>query len=82
MKPFLLIVLVLVAIYTYSHKNFRIHTDKNHNSRQQWQYSVTISLIIGFYDGFIGPGSGSFLVLAFTGLMGFDFLKASAKQNS
>ncbi len=78
MKPFLLIVLILVAIYTYSNKNFGIHTDKNHDSRQQWQYSIIISLVIGFYDGFIGPGAGSFLVLAFIGLMGFDFLKASA----
>lgn len=34
--------------------------------------------MIGFYDGFIGPGAGSFLVLAFITLLGFDFLKASA----
>jgi uncharacterized membrane protein YfcA len=33
---------------------------------------------VGFYDGFIGPGTGSFLVLAFISLMGFDFLHASA----
>lgn len=37
-----------------------------------------ISLVIGFYDGFIGPGAGSFLILSFVGLLGFDFLKASA----
>jgi uncharacterized protein len=78
MKPFLLIVLVLVAIYTYTNKNFGIHNEKNHSVQQQWQYSVLISVIIGFYDGFVGPGAGSFLVLAFIGLMGFDFLKASA----
>lgn len=78
MKPFLLAVLILVAIYTYTNKSFGIHTDKNHNSREQWTYSIVISLAIGFYDGFIGPGAGSFLVLAFIGLMGFDFLKASA----
>ena len=78
MKPFLLIVLILVAIYTYSNKNFGIHTDKNHSAKQQWLFSIIISLVIGFYDGFIGPGAGSFLVLAFIGLMGFDFLKASA----
>ena len=78
MKPFLLIVLILVAIYTYSNKNFGTNTEKNHASKQQWQYSIVISLVIGFYDGFIGPGAGSFLVLAFIGMMGFDFLKASA----
>ena len=35
-------------------------------------------MVIGFYDGFIGPGAGSCLVLDFISLMGFDFLKASA----
>ena len=34
--------------------------------------------LIGFYDGFIGPGAGSFLVLFFISVIGFDFLKASA----
>jgi len=78
MKPILLIVLIFVAIYTYGNKKFGIHTNKNHHSTQQWQYSIVISIVIGFYDGFIGPGAGSFLVLAFIGWMGFDFLKASA----
>jgi uncharacterized membrane protein YfcA len=32
--------------------------------------------VIGFYDGFIGPGAGSFLVMAFIGILGYDFLKA------
>lgn len=78
MKPFLLFVLVAVAIYTYSNKKFGIHTHKEHSAKQQWLYAVGISLVIGFYDGFIGPGAGSFLVIAFISLLGFDFLKASA----
>ncbi len=78
MKPLLLCILVLVAVYTYSKKNFGTHTLKNHSLQQQVIFSVLISLSIGFYDGFIGPGAGSFLVLAFIILLGFDFLKASA----
>lgn len=78
LKPFLLIILVLVAIYTYSNKNFGIHNEKNHSVKQQWVLSILVSFVIGFYDGFVGPGAGSFLVLAFIGFMGFDFLKASA----
>jgi hypothetical protein len=42
------------------------------------QLAVFISLLIGFYDGFIGPGAGSFLILAFIALLHFDFLHASA----
>src|SRR6185369_12369075 len=34
--------------------------------------------LVGFYDGFIGPGAGSFLILFFISILGFDFLKASA----
>jgi uncharacterized membrane protein YfcA len=78
MKPILLIVLIGVAIYTYSKKNFGQHTVKDNSSVRQIIYSILISSIIGFYDGFIGPGSGSFLILAFITLMGFDFLHASA----
>lgn len=78
MKPLLLVILILVAVYTYSKKNFGIHADKNHSKKEKVIYSIIISIVIGFYDGFIGPGAGSFLVLAFITLMGFDFLKASA----
>jgi uncharacterized membrane protein YfcA len=34
--------------------------------------------VLGFYDGFFGPGMGSFLIFAFVGLFGFDFLSATA----
>lgn len=78
MKPLLLVILIFVAIYTYSKKNFGVHTEKEHSKKEKIIYSISISVIIGFYDGFIGPGAGSFLVLAFITLMGFDFLKASA----
>ncbi len=78
MKPILLIVLSLVAIYTYSKKNFGIKNEKNHSPKREIFYGIIISIIIGFYDGFIGPGAGSFLVLAFITIVGFDFLHASA----
>jgi hypothetical protein len=37
-----------------------------------------LALVIGFYDGFFGPGTGSFLVFLFVRLLGYDFLHASA----
>lgn len=78
MKPVLLVVLTFVAIYTYVKKNFGQHTVNTHSAKKKIAYSVLISMVIGFYDGFIGPGAGSFLVLAFITLMGVDFLHASA----
>ena len=78
MKPVLLVVLTLVAIYTFIKKDFGQHKEKAHSPTLHIVYSLLISIVIGFYDGFIGPGAGSFLVLAFVVLMGYDFLHASA----
>ncbi len=78
MKPVLLVVLTFVAIYTFRKKNFGQQSHKEHTPTQQLWYGAAISVAIGFYDGFIGPGAGSFLIMAFIALMGFDFLHASA----
>ena len=78
MKPVLLVVLTVVAIYTFSKKNFGQHYEKTHSPRKKMVLTAVISLVIGFYDGFIGPGAGSFLILAYVALLGYDFLHASA----
>lgn len=78
MKPVIFGVLIGVAVYTYTQKNFGQYTHKGHSVKRQGFYAFLISLLIGFYDGFIGPGAGSFLVLAFISFLGFDFLHASA----
>jgi hypothetical protein len=78
MKPVLLVVLTAVAIYTFTKKDFGQHQEKDHSESKELLYAVLISLVLGFYDGFIGPGAGSFLILAFVSLLGFDFLHASA----
>jgi uncharacterized membrane protein YfcA len=78
MKPVLLVVLTVVALYTFLKKNFGQQQVKEHSQKTEIIYAVIISVVIGFYDGFIGPGAGSFLILAFVSLLGFDFLHASA----
>jgi len=78
MKPLLLLVLTFIALYTFTKKDFGIHQAKEHSERTQLVLALLMSVCIGFYDGFIGPGTGSFLVLAFVSVLGFDFLHASA----
>lgn len=78
MKPVLLIVLSLIAIYTFTKKNFGIQQEMTLSPKRQLILAVVLSIGIGFYDGFIGPGTGSFLVLGFVAILGFDFLHASA----
>lgn len=78
MKPVLLVVLTAVAVYTYAKKDLGQREESDLTARQLKQRSVYVSLAIGLYDGFIGPGAGSFLMLAFIALLHFDFLHASA----
>ncbi len=78
MKPVIFGILIVVAIYTYTKKDFGQQTERQQAPAKQMGYGLLISLIIGFYDGFIGPGAGSFLVLAFISVLGLDFLQASA----
>jgi uncharacterized protein len=78
MKPVLLVVLSAVAIYTWTHKELGQKNIKSVSNKRLWAYAIPVSVVIGFYDGFIGPGAGSFFVIAFISLLGFDFLKANA----
>lgn len=76
LKPLMLIMLAVVAIYTIFKKDWgSISTDKKFAIHHQIMFMLAI-FTIGFYDGFIGPGTGSFLIFAFL-MMGFNFLKAA-----
>ena len=80
LKPLTLVLLIAVAIYTYANKKWGdLHAPKfaAHHERS---LAIAAGVVIGFYDGFFGPGTGSFLIFLFIGLLGFDFLTASASS--
>lgn len=77
--PFIIGALVLVLLYTLFKKELGLHhVDKQLSKRRYYLYALGTGLIIGFYDGLIGPGTGSFLMFAFVVLFGYNFLHASA----
>lgn len=78
MKPVLFVILVLLMIYTYKKKDFGQFQISTLSKKKQYFFAILICVVIGFYDGFIGPGTGSLLIMAFIAILGFDFLKASA----
>lgn len=78
MKPVLLVVLICLAIYTFTKKDLGKVQSKNINPKTELLYGILISTVVGFYDGFIGPGTGIFFVVGFISILGFDFLHASA----
>jgi uncharacterized membrane protein YfcA len=71
-------ILGAVLLYTLLRKDLGRHHAPLHEGRRQALVASAIGLVIGFYDGFFGPGTGSFLVFLFVRLLGFDFLHASA----
>jgi uncharacterized protein len=54
-------------------------TALRHTGRRHHGVALAVGAGIGFYDGILGPGTGSFLVFAMVSLLGYDYLAASAK---
>ncbi|MEO6038694.1 MAG: sulfite exporter TauE/SafE family protein [Saprospiraceae bacterium] len=78
LKPIILVLIAGIAIFTYRHKNFGQHEAfRMPPERIPW-YALGIGMVLGFYNGFVGPGTGSLLVFAFVSLVGYSFLRASA----
>ncbi len=73
-----LILLIIVAIYTFFKKEFGLHHVPKLNAFKTAFYSFLTGAALGFYDGFFGPGTGSFLIVIFISVFGFNFLIASA----
>ncbi len=78
LKPIILIILIAIAIYTFIKKDLGKVPTKQLTVSRQIIFGAAIGLVIGFYDGFFGPGTGSFFVLAFVVILGFEFVQASA----
>jgi len=77
-RPLVLVMLVAVAVYTFLRKDFgSVDQDRPHTALDTY-WSLLLGAAIGFYDGFFGPGAGSFLLFLFIRFFGFDFLRASA----
>ncbi|PJG85832.1 TSUP family transporter [Conservatibacter flavescens] len=76
LKGILPILIIAIGLY------FLFTPKLGEEDRQQrisyWGFALTIGLGVGFYDGFFGPGTGSFFSLAFVMLLGFNLAKATA----
>lgn len=79
LRPLVLVALVTVAAYTVRRPAMGEVTALRWDGRRHLVAAGGAGLLIGFYDGVLGPGTGSFLVFALVGLLGYAFLEASAK---
>ncbi|HET8883086.1 MAG TPA: TSUP family transporter [Solimonas sp.] len=77
-RPLIVVLLLGVLAYTLWKKDLgALHAPRLSREHTFW-FGLATGCAIGFYDGFFGPGTGSFLIFAFVGLFGFSFLAASA----
>ena len=72
------LVLVIVLAYTLAKKQLGRHHAPRFEGNQEALAASAIGAVIGFYDGFFGPGTGSYFVFLLVRLLGYDFLHASA----
>jgi len=78
LRPMVVTVLFGVLLFTLFRPGLgTLHAPKL-PARKQIAAAGLFASVIGFYDGFIGPGTGSFLLFCFVAIIGFDFLHASA----
>jgi uncharacterized membrane protein YfcA len=78
LKPVILLILIVMAIYTFIKKDLGQLPSKSLSQKLKLIYGLLFGAFVGFYDGFFGPGAGSFLVLGFVMIFGFEFIMASA----
>ncbi|KQY64909.1 MULTISPECIES: sulfite exporter TauE/SafE family protein [unclassified Nocardioides] len=78
-NPIILAVLILVGAYVLLKPEAGELTELRFSGHRHTILAALTGLAIGFYDGALGPGTGSFFVFTLVGLLGYNFLEASAK---
>ena len=81
LKPLIIVLLIAVTVYTVMKKNWGDESSYAGSSHRELALAFLFAGGLGFYDGFFGPGAGSFLIFGFL-YMGFDFVEASANAKA
>ncbi|HSV39645.1 MAG TPA: TSUP family transporter [Nocardioidaceae bacterium] len=78
-EPIVLVALIAVGAYVLLKPELGEETALRFSGHRHTAAAMVAGLVVGFYDGVLGPGTGSFFVFALVGLLGYAFLEASAK---
>ncbi|HZF17183.1 MAG TPA: TSUP family transporter [Steroidobacteraceae bacterium] len=77
-RPLVPVLLSIVACYTFLHRDFGERHAPHVLTGARWWIATVLIAAIGFYEGFFGPGTGSFFMFMFVRVFGYDFLNAAA----
>jgi uncharacterized membrane protein YfcA len=78
-QPIVLVVLIAVGGYVLFRPDLGVATKLRFSGHRHTAAAMVAGVVVGAYDGALGPGTGSFFVFALVGLLGYAFLEASAK---
>lgn len=78
LKTVVLVLCVLLAVYTFVRKDLGQSLKPQPAAEVGLRRAAAVGAVTGFYNGLIGPGTGVLMVFAFVGVLGLDFLRASA----
>jgi hypothetical protein len=78
LRPVIIVVLAFVAIYTFSQKNLGTHPTPGITGWNKSFAGIIAGVVLGFYDGFLGPGTGTFFIFSLVLIYGLDFLSSAA----
>lgn len=81
LRPMVIVLLIAVAIYTILKRDFGSLSTYTGLKRSTAYLAALTALFLGVYDGFFGPGTGSFLIFAFL-YLGFDFVQSSGNSKA
>jgi uncharacterized membrane protein YfcA len=77
--PIVLVVLIVVGGYVVVRPHLGETTLLRYDGRRHVATAMAAGLVIGAYDGALGPGTGNFFLITLVGLLGYSFLEGSAK---
>lgn len=77
LEPLIIILLVVMFVYMLLNKHIGVENNYEGKTKKNMFQGILMSLLIGFYNGFFGPGTGSFLTFAFIKIYKMDFIFSS-----
>lgn len=75
--PIAIVLLLIVLVYTLANKKMGEDNNFLGLNNKNVRNGRIMAIIMGFYDGFFGPGTGSFLIFALIRIFKLDFTNAS-----
>lgn len=82
LKWIVLSICVVLAVYTALRRDLGLREERRFHPKHEALAAASIGAATGFYNGLIGPGTGTIMVFAFVSFLGLDFLKSSAVSKS